>query len=191
MRRTAFENGLADRFTILESFVSTKSTCPGIVRIGFAHKFVDQYELKGLAATQVENDCKTATLSDILYSWSPATVDLLRIHANGFEMDVLRSAADSLHKIRAVAIALWTVRDFPKSYDPVAIAQFLLDSGCTATLHFRFAQALHGGIPPESKELHNQEVISALAKSEIFTRETMTLMAFCGEKRRARFSKPV
>ena len=32
------------------------------------------------------------------------------------------------------------------------------------------------------KELHNQEVVSALTKSEILTRETMTLMAFCGEK---------
>ena len=181
MKRTAFENGLAYRFTVYESLVSAKSRCPGIVRNGFAHKFVDQYELKRLAVTQVENDCKTRTLSDILYSWSPATVDLLRIHANGFEMDVLRSAAESLHKIRALAIAMWTYRDFPQAYDPAAIIQLLLDSGCTARLHCLCVQPRKSMLP-EMKELHNQEVVSALTKSEILTRETMTLMAFCGEK---------
>ena len=188
MRRTAFENGLADRFTISESFVSTNSTCPRVVRVGFAHEFVDQDELKQVDATHVvEHDCQTATLADILNRWSNATVDLLQIHVDGFEMDVLRSAAENLHKIKTLAISMWTYRDFPQAYDPAAIIQLLLDSGCTATLHYLRVQP-RKSVLPEMKELHNQEAVSALTKSEVLSLDTMTLMAFCGEKWRAQFA---
>eukprot|EP00435_Cladocopium_sp_Y103_P037023 s1854_g9.t1 len=180
MRRTALENGLADRFTISESFVSTNYTCPGVLRVGFAHEFVDQDELKQVDASHVvQHDCQTATLADILNKWSNATVDLLRIHVDGLEMDVLRSAAENLHKIQTLAISMWTYRDFPQAYDPVAIIQLLLDSGCTTTLYYLFVRP-RKRTRPEMKELHNQEAVSALTKSQVMTLDTMTLMAFCG-----------
>lgn len=183
LRMTALENGLSDRLTISRSFVSTKSKCPkNTVRSAKAHIFVGDDEFHQLKnpARAVDNDCATATLSEILESWSSAHVDLLRIHVAGFELDVLKSAAETLHKIRCLSVALWTHRDFPKDYDPAAVAGFLQDSGCSIVLHFVSMPDLR---PSVIQELRDDAVVFALAKSEILTLDTMDLMAFCGDKR--------
>ena len=171
MRRTALENGLADRLMVFESFVSSSSTCHKMAHLNREHvqdALVD------------DADCKTATLAGILQSWSNATVDLLRIHVNGFEMDVLRSLEKSWPKIQTISLALWASRHFPRDYDPAAISQLLRDFGCTIELNFRKAP-LGGGFL-EKGELRDEAAVQALQKSEILSPETMTLLAFCGEK---------
>ena len=170
MRRTALENGLADRLMVFESFVSSSSTCHKMAHLNREHvqdALVD------------DADCKTATLAGLLQSWSNATVDLLRIHVNGFEMDVLRSLEKSWPKIQSLSLALWAYRHFPTDYDPAAICQLLRDFGCGIELHFR-KTPLDGGFL-EQGELRDEAVVQALEKSEILSQETMTLLAFCGE----------
>ena len=170
MRRTALENGLADRLMVFESFVSSNSTCHKMAHLNREHvqdALVD------------DADCKTATLAGILQSWSNATVDLLRIHVNGFEMDVLRSLEKSWPKIQTISLALWASRHFPRDYDPAAISQLLRDFGCTIELNFRKAPLTGGFL--EKGELRDEAAVQALQKSEILSPETMTLLAFCGE----------
>ena len=185
MRRTALENGLADRLMVFESFVSSNSTCPGRIRVFERHEFVDKDEVQRLTLTDLtgvlEYKCKTAALSSILQSWSNATVDLLRIHVDGFEMDVLRSLEKSWPKIQSLSLALWASRHFPRDYDPAAISQLLRDFGCDIELHFMVSPL--DGRAYSLEALRNEAVIHALQRSEIRTPQTMTLLAFCGNKR--------
>ena len=174
MRRTAVENGLTGRLSVVEAFISSRAgKCLQLQRASHAHEWVN-----GAG----DENCKTAQLLEILKGWSPHPVDLLRIHVNGFEMDVITSALAYLEKIRVMAIALWTFRDFPVDYDPSAIASLLVAAGCRLELHYIAAQAA------SNLHLPHEAVIDALQRKEIQTPDTMTLMAFCGEKE---LKKPV
>eukprot|EP00438_Fugacium_kawagutii_P015235 Skav206127 [mRNA] locus=scaffold172:305355:307130:+ [translate_table: standard] len=176
LKLTALENGLMDRLTIAPLFVSTKSACPNMIRTGYQQMFVSEQP----GGSPVESDCATATLSDILTTWTSEPVDFLRIHVQGFELDVLRSLAKSLPKIRSLSLSIWTHRDSPEDYNPAAIARFLQDSGCSIVLDIR---ALQRDMPPVLRQLRDDAVVTGLLGSEIWTDRHMALTASCGSEK--------
>lgn len=180
MRRTAKENSLTERLMVVETFVSTGAHCPRLLRRYYAHEWVD-----GHPENSSESDpssCQTAQLLEILRAWTSTSetlwVDLLRIHVNGFELDVIRSAQSLLPKIGVLAIAMWIYREHPADYNPSAIASLLMGAGCKITLH---CSDMPGA--KTSQQLQNEAVIDALAHFKIKATDTMTLMAFCAEKK--------
>ena len=174
MKQTAAWNGLAERLTVQQTFVSERegacriSSLQNIYETRSPHWDFGQEDSSDGTAT----NCASATLEQILTSaWGDfGTLDVLRVHVDGWEETVLKSLGDRLRPpwVRAVALAMWRSRE-PRAghvYDPVAIADLLRSRGydllLTPTL--------------EKGPLRNEDVVLALRRG-VQAAGIMTLIA--------------
>ena len=175
IRHTASWNGLADRLIVHQGFVSDRE---GACRLAPKERIRQTRNpewnfAQTDAAVGHATNCVTATLDKILtVSWGNfETLDLLRVHVDGREEQVLKSLGDRLHPafVHAIALAMWTFREEDALYNSAAIALLLQSRGYELRLSFLTLDL-------ETRLLWNEDATSAL-QNGVNAGHTMTLIA--------------
>jgi len=138
LRRTAAANGLSDRLQVVESFVSDLAGATYVHRkdyssnIPYAHQpawvMEEQGDEPGGGANSGASKKNCMGLEDILRVHGISAVDIIRVHVNGLELSVLRSARPLFDAgmVTAVAVAIFGPRmDAGVQQDAPAIGQLL------------------------------------------------------------------